>query len=358
MSLLASAAALLVVSLLGYALARLYGAAVHGTESALTRLRRALYAGFVVVTLVAFVATVGAGGFEAFGDGPLGDLLTLLAMAAALVVADLAYYLGLWPAIRATRDLDASTAWAAASVGRWLAALFGAFALALYALGHVPTGSAWGVLGLGAGIVLLVYVGSGTLVRVSQSTRALTDAERERVRVACERVGLDPRSVHAIESETVRWAGVLVRGPPRFRTLLVGSHLLVAYDADALVAQVARAAGRARRGYVEAKFGAAAGFVVAVAGLVVPVGDAVAGALVAGGALTAASLLWHGRRVVYAADRDAAEATDPGTVIETYRAVAEDAGRSLDGGGGRIRRALRMRPSLRSRIARLEERAD
>lgn len=358
MSLLGSLTALLVVSVLVYAVARLYGSAVHGSESALTRLKRALRIGLVVVGVVALVAFVGAGGVDAFGDRAVGDLLSLVAMAVAVFVADGALYLGLFPAVRAARDIDAGTAWAAARFGRWFAAFLALIVAVVYGVGHADISGTWGALALAVGLIAVVYGGSALVVRLAQPTRKPTDGERGRLAAACERANFDPRSVRVVDSDEARWAGVLVRGPRGYRTLFVGSRLLDAYGDDALAVQVVSAATRANRGYHEARFGSLLTLLVALLVELFVLGPGVAGltALLAGIA-AATVLLWYGGRIVYAADRAAAAATSPGTVAETYRAVAADADQSLDA-GGRIRNFLRMRPALRRRLARLEERAD
>lgn len=358
MSLLAGVAALLVVSLLTYGVARLYGAAVHGSENALTRLRRALYGGLVVSGLLGLGAFLGAGGTDAIervlGEGLVGDAVSVIAMDGAVYVAVLACYLGLWPSIRAARGLDATTAHAAARFGRALAAVLGPIAVVIYAFGHAP--GPYGYYLVCLALVCAGYAGSGHLFRLAQPTRAPGDAERKRIAAACERVAFDPRSVRVIESEENEWAGVVARGPPRRRSLFVGSYLLSAYDDDALTVQVARAAGQARRGYFEAKVGALVALVVALGALITTT-NAVGGAVTALCLLAAGALLWYGTRVNYAADADAAAATSVNTTTEFYRSLADDYGLSLDA-GGRIRNFLRMRPSIRQRIERLEERAD
>lgn len=362
MSLLIGVAAVLVLSLVSYLVGRLYGSAIHGTEDALTRLRRVLRVGLFVVGMLAVVAFVGGGGLDpiraAYGHGALGDALALAAMAAAVFVAVLATYLGLFPAIRATRDLDYRTASVAARFGRWLAVFLATIALGVYVVGHVPVGGTAGLVAVGVVLVAGLYVGSARLVRVSQTTRDPEEGERERIVAACERAGFDPRSVAVVETDESEWAGTLVRGPWGYRTLFVGSHLLGAYGDDALAVQVVQRAARAERGYHEARFGSLLVLTVALVGGFVGVeSHAVGLAIMVVGMVVAGLVLRYGTRVVYAADRAAADATSAETVAETYRAVTEDAGESLDG-GNRVTRAIRMRPSLRSRIERLEERAD
>ncbi|WP_435100880.1 hypothetical protein [Halarchaeum sp. P4] len=358
MALPAAVAALLVVSLLAYGVARLYGAAVHGTENALSRLRRSLVVACVVSALLGLLAFVGAGGLDpierVLGEGYVGDAVGVVAMDAAVYVAVLACYLGFWPAIRAARDLEATTAHAAVRFGRALAAVLGPMAVVIYAFFHMPGGPGYYLVVLA--LLALGYAGNGYIVRLAQSTREPTDAERERIAAACDTADFAPRSVRVIESEENEWPGLAVRGPPRYRSLFVGSYLLSAYDDDALTVQVARGAGQARRGYLEAKVGALVAFVVAL-GTLVTASNAVGLAVGALGLVVAVAILWYGNRARYAADRDAAAATSTETVVEFLRALAEDYGLSLDA-GGRIRNFLKMRPNLRRRINRLEERAD
>lgn len=362
MSLLAAIGALLVVSLATYGIARWYGSAISGSERAVWRLRRVLYVGLGVAGLLGLFAFVGEGGTDpvraSLGDGAVGDAVAMAAMTAAVFVADVALYLGLFPALRSARGVEYGTAAAVGRFGRWLAAFLATLAVGIYVVGHAGGAGTASTVGVGVVLIGVLYVASGYVVRVSQSTRDPTADERERIAAACETAGFDPRSVRVVESGETRWAGVLVRGPRGYRTLFVGSHLLDAYGDDALAVQVVARAARAARWYHEVRFAALLALgEAAVVGLVV-LGPGLWGvAVLLGGLLAGGVLLWYGNRIVYAADADAAAATAPDVVAETYRAAAADADQSLDD-GSRLGAFVRMRPTLASRIARLGEPTD
>jgi len=361
MSLPVAVAALLIVSLVTYLVGRLYGSAVFGSENALARIRRVLFPGLLVGALLGLAAFVGAGGLDpvraALGHGIVGDAVALAVVAGAAFVPALATYLGLFPAIRSTRDLDVGTASAAVRFSRAIAALLVTFGVVIFVVGHAPVSSAPGFLALIVVLLVVVYLGSGPLIRLTRATRKPTDDERERIRAAAARAGHELRSVRVIGTDETENPRILARGPVGRRTLFVGSYLLSGYDDEQVLAvQVVRAMGMVSRWYHEARLGAVIGFMAAIVVFLAPLPSWTAPVGYAC-LLLAVGLLWYGSRVVYAADREAAAATDAETVASFYRELAEEAGVSLES-GGRVRGFLRMRPPLGRRIARVDEPAD
>ena len=349
----------------------LYGRRLRGhtdTARALARMRRALRVGLPVLYLLALVS-MGVAGWFGLLDGAAGALpgntavaesLTLVVGLTVPVVAVLGGYLGAFPTVRALRDVEVSAATVTLRLARYLVgvvALVTLLVAATSALGaDITTGT--GFLAALAVVVLVLFAGSPWLVRLLQSTRAPTDAERERLDRLCADAGLDPASVRVLRTADAKQAAAFLRGLPGRRHLFVADYLLAELDDERLRASLALQAGRARSLHLEGRTLVVAGTVGFAAALVLDVVSVpgVGDALVALGSLALGVLaLWAGQRLVYRADAYAAARTSRETVEETIEAFADLNDAPME--WGRLAALRRMEPPLVRRIDRLRDRA-
>lgn len=368
---LAPAAALAVVSaaaaLALFAYSRRFRDATD-TTAALSRVRRALRVGLPLAYLVALAGMVATGWLDAVdaavgalpgGGSPVGGAVTLVAGLTAPAVAVVAGYFGAFPAVRELRDVDVSATVVAGRIARYAAAmvaLLTAAAVGVTLLGDsVTTGV--GFAGVLAALLAVVWVCSPWLIRVFQSTRAPTDAERERIARLCADAGLDPQSVRVLAVADAKQASAFVRGVPGRRHLFVSDYLLDKLDDDRLRGYLALQAGRARALHLEVRLAAVVTIALAaglLTGLVAVPG--VAEGTLAALVLAAGGLgLWAGQRLVYRADAYAVERTSRETVEATIERYADLNDVPME--WGRLTALRRMEPPLTLRIDRLRDRA-
>ncbi|WP_459193407.1 M48 family metalloprotease [Halosimplex sp. J119] len=367
-SLGALAAVSLVAALALFAYSRRYRDAAD-TTAALTRIRRALRLGLPLVYVLALVAMVLMGWLDAVdaafgalfgGESTVGGALTLVAGLAAPLVAVVAGYFGAFPAIRELRSVEASAATVAARLARYAGGMVGVLAVVVVGMSFLGEGLATsaGFFGVIGALLIAVWAGSSWLIRLSQSTRAPSDAERERLDRLCADAGLDPRNVRVLEVADAKQAFAVVRGLPGRRHLFVTDYLLNEFDDDRLRAYLALQAGRARVMHLEARLAVVVGTFALAAGLVAGVlsvpgvddGVAALGVLVAG-----AVGLWAGTRLVYRADAYAAARTSRDAVEATIQRFADLNDAPME--WGRIATLRQMEPSLNRRIERLRDRS-
>ncbi|MFB6309041.1 MAG: hypothetical protein ABEH35_06905 [Haloarculaceae archaeon] len=329
-----------------------------------TRLRTAMKLGLPAAYVVALLATSLArwpatveGAAASVPGGPVVEqTLSLLGVYATPLVAVVFGYLGAFPTIRATRGVEMS---ATAAAGRLVRYLFGLAALVVVLA--VASTAVAGQLADGVGLVVAVVVAvvgllgaTPWLVRFVQPTRAPTDEERRRIDRLSTVAGLEARGVRVLETEDAKTAAAVVRGLPGLRHLLVSDYLLSAADDDTLSAFLSLQAARARRWYLEARLAAT---LVAFGGPLALVWDVLSVPGVGTGTATLASAtvgvagLWFGRRLVFLADAEAADRTDPETVVATLEWFADVHDAPLE--RGRLQSLLKMEPSLADRIDRL-----
>ncbi|QLH80634.1 M48 family metalloprotease [Halosimplex pelagicum] len=367
-SIVALAAVSLVAALAYFLYGRRFRAA-EDTTAALSRVRRAFRFGFPVTYVLALVAMAGVGWIDAadgavealLGDGSVvGDALTLAVVLVGPSGAVFAGYFGALPTVRDLRDVDVSAATVAARLARWTAGVVVVVTLVFVAIGTVGDGvtTAPGFVATVFGLLVLSWLGSPWLVRLLQSTRAPTEAERERLARLCEAAGLDVRKVRVLEVADAKQALALVRGLPERRHLFVSDYLLSELDDEHLRGCLALQAGRARVAHLEARATVVVGTVVFAAGPLVGVitvpgvgGGTVALVVFLAGVLA----LWAGRRLVYRADAYAADRTSRETVESTIRGLADLNDAPME--WGRLTALRRMEPSLNRRIDRLRDRA-
>jgi STE24 endopeptidase len=364
-SLVGTVAALGATTLLATGAFSLYGRRLRGSgdaTAALTRARRSLRWGLPVVYVVALLSMV-AGGWLRLIDGiadsvpaggtAVGDLVTVPS------VAVLGGYLGLFPAVRDLRDVGVSATTALARLARWIAGLFALVVVLVAAVTAVSGGAETG-LGFAAALALVVVamlVGSPWIVRVTQTTRAPSDAERERLDRLCADAGLDPAGVRVLDTAGSEQAYAVVRGFPGRRHLFVTDFLLTELDDDRLWTYLALQAGRSRLYHLETRAAVVAASLGLASALLLGsislpgVSDGVGAllALLAGGVG-----LWLGQRLVYRADRYAAERTSRDAVEATIEAFADLNDAPMD--WGRLAAIRRMEPPLIARIDKLRDR--
>ncbi|WP_415379647.1 M48 family metalloprotease [Halosimplex sp. TS25] len=337
--------------------------------AALTRIRRALRISLPLAYVVALVAMVAAGWLDAVdaavgalpgGDSTVGGALTLVTGLTAPLAAVAGGYFGAFPAIRELRTVDVSAATVATRLARYAAGMVAMLAAVVVVVSILGEGLATGAgfFGVIAALLILAWAGSPWLIRLTQSTRAPTDAERERLDRLCADVGLDPRGVRVLEVADAKQAFAFVRGPPGRRHIFVTDYLLTELDDERLRGYLALQAGRARVMHLEARLAVVVGAIALagalVAGLVsVPgVSDGVAALCV----LTAGAVgLWAGTRLVYRADADAAGRTSSEAVESAIRRFADLNDAPME--WGRLATLRRMEPPLARRIDRLRDRA-
>lgn len=365
-------AALVGVSLAAALAFFVYTRRFRGTDdatAALSRVRRAFRVGLPVVYVAALVAMLAVGWPETVatavgslpgGESAVGSVVSLVAALAVPGVAVVAGYFGAFPAVRDLRDVDVSAATVAVRVARYavgLAAVLTLVAVALVLVGDsLATGA--GFVPVVAVLVVVGWAGSPVLVRLGQSTRAPTDAERDRLDRLCADAGLDVHSVRVLDVADAKQAFAFVRGLPRRRHLFVSDYLLAELDDDHLRGYLALQAGRARRFHLEARLAAVVGTVTLAFALLFDVvslpgvGDRTVLAVVL---LAGTAALWLGQRLVYRADADAAARTSRETVEAVLRRYAELNDAPME--WGRLTALRRMEPPLARRIDRLRDRA-
>ncbi len=323
-----------------------------------TRMRRVLLGGeamFCVLTIVvlrsmgttnethAVLSSLGV----PMGLGTLALVPTVLGFSVVVTVG----YLGFLPVAREYRDAETSTFRAAIIVFRWTLA-FGGFLGILYALLMFAVESKHPLVSpVGMAVVIIAsYTASPWIVRLSQSTRPLTETERKRF----ERLndGLDVHRIHVLSGRDNRIATAFVRGyPPQ---LFVTDHLFEAYDDQHVSVVLAAVGGRLRQRYLEYKFGGLLVLGTVAVGLLTASGSVLivgCGVLV----VAAAAFVWYGNRLVYRVDENVADRLGRERVITTYERLADAHGTE---GRRSWLRTLQMNPPLPRRIARLRNRAN
>ena len=350
------ALALAVVSALAFVGFRLYGRRVGGPAGA-HRIRRSLAVGLPVVAVLSVLAIAAGGLADAIdvslaavgaGGGPIESGTTYLALAFGVLAATTAGYAGALPAALAIRDLDATRGLALRRFVRWAGAIVGLMAVLLFGSVQLASATGNGLYPILVGVAVLVYLAGPWLGRIGTPTRAPTAEERRRVDVALGELDFEPGDVVVFEVAN-EMASVSIRGLPGRRTLFLADHLLDAYDDVALRVVLAANANRTRRLYTEYRLTVAVGSVLAGALALTESPRPLLGFLVV--VVAVGVLLWIGSRLVYAADAETAALLGSGTVVWTYRTIAEDA--ALD--GGRLQAFLRMRPRMQDRIQRLAD---
>lgn len=371
-ALLASAGALATVSLVAAVAFSLYSRRLRGAAdatAALVRLRRAFRFGLPVVYVVALVAMVAAGWFDAVdaaigaipgGVSVVGGAVALAAGLTAPAVAVFAGYFGAFPAARELREAEVSAATVAVRLARYAAGIAAILVAAVLALSLAGDSLASGA-GFATAVTVLLgigWVGSPWLVRLLQSTREPTAAERERLDRLCADAGFDPHAVRVLDIADAKQAFAFVRGLPGRRHLFVSDYLLDELDDDALRAYLALRAGRSRVYHLEGRLAVVVATVQAVLGPLfglVEVPGVDGGTVALAGLAAGVAALWAGRRLVYRADDYAADRTDRETVEATLERFAELNDAPMD--RGRVAAIRRMEPSLNDRIDRLRDRA-
>ncbi|WP_123535115.1 M48 family metalloprotease [Halosimplex salinum] len=362
-------AAASVVGALAFSLYGRYLLRADDRRAALSRLRRALRVGLTVVYAVTVVgmlvsdwATVVAAAIDPVlgAATQVGDAVTLTLTIATPLVAVFASYFGAFPAAQALRETDVSAVAAAARLARYAAGmtlLFVVLVVALDGLRDSPA-VAFPFFALVGAVVLAVWVASPWLVRVLQSTRSPTAAERDRLDRLREDVELNVRGVRVLETADAKQAFAFARGVPGRRHLFVSDYLLAELDDDRLRAYLALKAGRLETRHLEARLAVVAGALSILVALFtgsvsVPGVGAGAAALVVVAA--AAVALWAGQRLVYRADAAAVQRTSRDAVEAAIRRYADLNDAPLE--RGRVAALRRMEPSLSDRIDRLRDRA-
>jgi len=371
-ALLASAEALAAVSLVAalafFAYSRRYRGTADAT-AALTRLRRAFRVGLPVVYVVALFAMVGAGWLDAVdagvgalpgGESIVGGAVTIVAGLSAPAVAVVAGYFGAFPAVRDLREVDISAATVAVRLARYAAGFAAALVVVVIGVALAGDSLASGV-GFAAAVAVLLgvgWAGSPWLVRLLQSTREPTAAERDRLDRLCADAGFDPHAVWLLELADAKQAFAFVRGLPGRRHLFVSDYLLAELDDESLRAYLALQAGRARVNHLEIRLAVVVGAALVVLeslfGLFEVPGVATEWIALAGLAVGALGL-WAGRRLVYRADDYAVARTNREAVEAAIERFADLNDAPME--WGRLTALRRMEPSLTSRIDRLRDRA-
>lgn len=365
-------AVLAVVSLLSALAFFLYARRFRGATdatAALGRIRRAFRVGLPTVYVVALVAMGGFGwpdtveSLVAAVSGSESAVGTGLRIAGTLTppaVAVLAGYFGAFPAVRALRDVDVSATTVAVRLARYVAVMVTLLTVAAVLLTAVA-----GSLGIGIGFVGAVSVllagfwgGSPWLIRLFQSTRPPTDAERERLDRLCRGVEFAPAEVRVLDVADAKQAFATVRGVPGRRHLFVTDYLLAELDDDLLGGYLALQAGRAHVKHLETKLGVVLGTIALAVSLLlgtVPAPGVSPGVAALAVLAVGAVALRAGQRLVYRADADAADRTGRETVEETIRRFADLNDVPME--WGRLAAFRRMEASLTRRIDRLRDRA-
>ncbi|WP_436925228.1 hypothetical protein [Halosimplex amylolyticum] len=364
----ALAAVSVVAALALFAYSRRFRGAADAT-AALTRIRRALRVGLPLAYVVALVAMAAAGWLGAVdaaagrlpgGESAVGGAVAVVAGLTAPLVAVVAGYFGAFPTIRDLRAVDVSAAAVAVRLARYAAGMVALLCVVVVGVTLLGDSLSTGVgfFGVVGALLVSVWVGSPWLIRLTQSTRAPTDAERERLDRRCADVGFDPHGVRVIDVADAKQAFAFVRGPPGRRHLFVADYLLTELDEERLRGYLALQAGRARVMHLEARLTVVGGAIALAGGLAaglvsVPgVGDGVA----ALGVLAAGAVgLCAGTRLVYRADADAAGRTSREAVEAAIRRFADLNDAPME--WGRLATLRRMEPSLNRRIDRLRDRA-
>ncbi|WP_135805861.1 M48 family metalloprotease [Halorussus marinus] len=364
-------AAVAAVSVASFAALRLvaWWATKAPPKRAMARIRRALAVGLPATGLAALFAALATDALELtdtviraaspfLAASPIGAVLTWVPTLAGVVVAVVAGYLGAFPSVRALRDAELSAAAAALGLGRWLAVFLGLVVAAVGSLSLLPPGllrATGPLLGVLVAAIAVLLAAQPRLVGLFRSTRAPTDAERDRLDRLADRVGLSPRSVAIMELDGDPTATAMLAGLPGRRHLLVTDYLLDRFDDDVVAAVLASRAGRARRYYREYKLlvvligagvaiGALSGDVSALADLgTLPFVGLYVGLLVALAAV--------GKRLVFAADDDAVDRVGAETYAEALEAIADEHRLSYE--SGRLAALVAMRPPLGDRLDRL-----
>jgi len=365
-SLFGSVAAVLAACLVGYALGRAGGRLVPPDDPsrARTRARRLLWILFPATYVLALFALTAGGWLDltdrvaALAPGAAEGIVGLLLVFGAPALACVAPYLGLFPSIRAARDIEMTTRAVAVMLLRYVTG-FVALLAALLAV----TLAVWSAVGSAAGVlvgivvcVIVLYAASPLVVLALTATRQPADREGDRLVAAATAAGLSTRWVRVQATRGSEVATAFVRGLPGVRILGVTDHLLETVDDATLRGTLALRAGRLAVFHTEVRLALVLGTILAVfqpwlvsvpvPGLVVQVGGAVGG--VAG--------LWVGRRLVFRADRIAAERVGTDCVADAIDRLTgiNDAPRSL----GVLSSLVRMEPSVDRRIERLRDAAD
>ncbi|QPV64764.1 M48 family metalloprotease [Halosimplex litoreum] len=357
------------VTALGYFLySRRFRDAADAT-AALGRIRRAFRVGLPVVYVVALFAMIAAGWLDAVdaalgalpaGESVVGGAVTVVVGLTAPAVAVGAGYFGAFPVVRDLREADVSATTVAARLVRYAVGLAALFVVVVLGVGLAGEGLASGA-GFAAAIAVLLgsaWAGSPWLVRLLQSTREPTAAERARLDRLCVDAGFDPRAVRILELADAKRAFAFARGLPGRRHLFVSDYLLAELDDESLRAYLALQAGRARAKHLEVRLAVAVGTVLAVLGPLLGVTEVpgVGNGIVALVALLGGLVgLWAGRRLVYRADDYAAARTSCEAVVATVERFADLNDAPME--WGRLIALRRMEPPLDSRIDRLRDRA-
>jgi len=365
-------AVLSVVSLLSALAFFRYARRFRGADdvtAALGRIRRAFRFGLPTVYVVALVAMGVSGWLDTVdslvgalpgSDSPVGTALTIVTTLSAPAIAVIAGYFGAYPAVRALRGVDVSATTVVVRLARYALAMVAVFTVAAVVVLTVAGSLGTGIGFVGAIAVLLAvfWAGSPWMIRLFQSTRPPSDAERERLDRLCRAVEFAPAEVRVLDVADAKQAFAIVRGVPARRHLFVTDYLLTELDDDLLGDYLALQAGRARVKHLEAKLGVVVGTIALAVSLllgIVPAPGVDAGVAALAVLGVGGVALRAGQRLVYRADADAAAQTDRETVEEVIRRFADLNDAPME--WGRLAALRRMEPPLTRRIDRLRDRA-
>ncbi|WP_255198296.1 hypothetical protein [Halorarius litoreus] len=352
MSLPATLAATVIAAVVAHLLMRLLGRRYAAPERASRRLRRDLLVGSLFAVAGFAVAVLLAGGTvhpavrtRVAGPPLLVTVLTFWGYSLCATAVVLAGYLGFLPAVRRTREVELGDATATVRMGRWLVVtglLAATGAAVVYSVTVTPLTAAAAILV----VALAAYLAAPWLIALTQSVRAPTDAELDRLDRLCAQAGATGYRLRVLDRRDEQAAVAFVRGPPGARSLYVTDYLLEVLDDDAVAAVLAVTVANER--HTAYRLGVVGGV---GAGLLAAV--AAGYPFVALGLLVLAPLPAYalGRRLVFRADDRAASRVGSTTVADTLDRTADLHDASLD--AGLLARIGSLRPSRGQRIDRL-----
>ncbi|OVE84256.1 M48 family metalloprotease [Natronolimnobius baerhuensis] len=235
--------------------------------------------------------------------------------------------------------------------GRYLAVILAIVFLFVAFTGPAIRAGTGGIVAILLAFVVALWIASPVVQTLTGSTRAPTDAERERLSPLLERVNLEPRALRILEGGD-QYVTVDLVGAPGGRVLFVGEAALTSLEDETLVGMLAATREQAVH-YWTVLIGSL--FVCATAPLLAGVGGSIS--LLAGAGTTAVlviAVFAFARRVRWYTDTRAAERVGATTLADAFERGATAAG--VDLGDPDDRNWLSTRPPLAARIARLRER--